>query len=217
MNMLARIVTGIVLLAGVARAQPAPPAPPGVTAPAPLSPHQGLYLRLMLGGGYDQMTNSQPMNDIKIHGGAVALDIHIGYFVMPNLAIGADLFGSGVAGPSVSINGMDVMASSSAQLTFTNIGAGATYFVPEVNAYASAAFGIARGSVDDGSGGMSTSPSGWGAHLLLGKEWWVSPHWGVGLAGDFFYVNLPDTNNSTDTAVGGGLVFSSSYSGGPKY
>src|SRR5213082_2235984 len=97
----------LVVVEGIASAQPAPPPPGGGPPPpggmlgAPVEPHQGLYLRLMLGGGYAQMTNSQTGQDVKIDGGSVALDIHIGYFVAPNLALGADLFGSGVQGPTL--------------------------------------------------------------------------------------------------------------------
>lgn len=183
---------------------------------APVDPHQGLYLRLMLGGAYDQMTNSAD-SSTTIHGGAVALDMHIGYFIAPNFAIGADLAGSSVAGPTITMNGMDITAANSTQLTFTMIGAGATYFVPDPNLYVAGSIGIARGQIQDGSGNTSRSPDGWGLNLLAGKEWWVSPHWGVGVAAHFFYIHLPEDTSSastTDIAVGGGLLFSSSYSGG---
>jgi hypothetical protein len=147
---------GLVVLAGVARAQPA--MTPAATA-TQVARHEGFYLRLMLGGGYDEMTTT---SDTKFYGTAIALDIHVGYFVVPNLAIGADLYGSGISGPTIAAGGMDTTTSTSAQLTFTSIGAGATYFVPGANAYASAGFGIARGQLSDGTGAMAVSPTGWG-------------------------------------------------------
>ena len=209
---------------GIASAQPAPPTGPSgpmpgvmpMTAP-PIQQHEGLYLRLMVGGGYSQLTNTQTdstgaTQSVKIHGGGVALDIHIGYFVAPNFALGADLYGAGIPGPTVTINGTDMQADPNSQLNFTGIAAGVTYFVPEPNVYFAASIGAARATVQEG-GQMSSSPDGWGLHLLAGKEWWVSPHWGVGGGVDFFRMTLPD-NGIDDTVYGAALLFSSSYSGG---
>lgn len=206
-------------LSGLASAQAPPPAPPGIAPPpgatvAVTAPeHTGLYLRLMVGGGYSQMTNTQAGSDVSIHGGGVALDMHVGYFVSPNFAIGADLFGAGIPGPTVTFNGMDMTADGSTQLDFTGIGAGATYFVPDPNIFVSASLAIARGDVQVNGQTTGRSPQGWGVHLLAGKEWWVSRHWGVGAALDFFRMTLPDSNTD-DVVYGGGLLFSSSYSGG---
>jgi hypothetical protein len=200
----------------------APPQPgmypqPGIMAVAPRHEHMGFYLRLMLGGGYSQMTPSGS-TDLKVHGSGPGLDINLGYFVTPNFAIGADLWGSGIAQPTVTLNGMDLPSDSSAQLTFAGVGAGATYFVPGPNMFVSASLGFAQATVQSNSMAQKQSPQGWGVHLLAGKEWWVSPHWGIGAALDFFRMSFPDSsdgsNNITDTVYGGGLLFSSSYSGG---
>ena len=217
---LARLgIVGIVLLvSSVAGAQgaPPPPPPPGgyTTATEPGPAHDGFYLRLMLGGGYAEMTNSQTGQDVKISGNALGLDINLGYFLSPNLALGADLYGSGVQGPTLSVNGQTMTADSSTQLTFAGVAGGITYFIPDPNVYLGASIGLAQGSVQMNGQTQSRSPQGWGVHLLAGKEWWVSPHWGIGLAVDFFKMSLPDDNNSTDSVLGGGLLFSSSYSGG---
>lgn len=208
----------LVVVEGIASAQPAPPPPPPpggyTTAAAPVDPHQGFYLRLMLGGGYAKMTNSQTGNDVKIDGGAVGLDLNIGYFISPNLALGADLYGSGIQGPTLTVNGTSMQADSNTQLTFAGVAGAVTYFIPEPNVYVSASIGVAQGTIQTNGQTQSRSPQGWGVHVLAGKEWWVSPHWGIGLAVDVFKMSLPDDNNSTDDVLGGGLLFSSSYSGG---
>ena len=54
---------------------------------------------------------------------------------------------------------------------------------------------------------------GFGAKLAVGKEWWVSDHWGLGLAAEAVLAITPDsgTNPPTWTTFGGGLTFSATY------
>ncbi len=35
---------------------------------------------------------------------------------------------------------------------------------------------------------------GYGINVAIGKEWWVSDNWGIGVAGQLFYTVLPDEN-----------------------
>lgn len=37
---------------------------------------------------------------------------------------------------------------------------------------------------------------GLGTNLVLGKEWWISKNWGIGLAGYYHYSKIPEKEDS---------------------
>src|SRR5262249_18398253 len=179
----------------------------------------GLYLRFGLGGGYASFGETDAGGDTAISGGALSFDMDIGGFVAPNFAVGLDLSGAAIPGPSVRIEGMDLHNVTNAQLNLVEVGIGLTWFWPQSNAYGGLSAGLAVADIENTSTGNSArSQNGLGMNLLVGKEWWASPHWGGGVAGHFFFMAIPDTSprgsSVTATAVGGGVVLSSSYSGG---
>jgi hypothetical protein len=181
--------------------------------------HKGLYLRFALGGGYASMGETDSGGDSVISGGAVDLDMNISGFVAPNVALGLDVSVMDLPGPSVRIEGMDLGSANNAQFHLITVGPALTFLSPDLNVYGGVSAGLAVASIDNTSNGMSArSQNGFGMSFLGGKEWWVSPHWGVGVAGHFFFMAIPDTSpmgaSVTAKVLGGGLILSSSYSGG---
>ena len=69
-------------------------------------------------------------------------------------------------------------------------------------------------AVDDqyNSPAVETDP-GFGMDLLVGKEWWVSSSWGLGLAAQFIYGSAKDREPALErwTTFGGGLLFTATY------
>jgi hypothetical protein len=60
------------------------------------------------------------------------------------------------------------------------IGPGVTYYVSPTNVFVSGSVSLAQ--ISYGAGGTSN----WGAmgRVVLGKEWWISGNWGLGLGGE---------------------------------
>ena len=60
---------------------------------------------------------------------------------------------------------------------------------------------------------MERPDPGLGLKLAVGKEWWVSDHWGIGVAGQFFISRNDDPDATTVklTTLGGGVAFSATY------
>jgi hypothetical protein len=54
------------------------------------------------------------------------------------------------------------------------------------NAYVSATLAVTRQSLKL-NGTQSDTDTGFGGQLAAGKEWWVSDHWGLGVAGKFTF------------------------------
>jgi hypothetical protein len=71
--------------------------------------------------------------------------------------------------------------------------------------------GTASTTID--STGTFESDNGLGAKVMLGKEWWVSENWGLGIGGQVFYANCDrGLNGSKDIkTLAYGLLFSATY------
>jgi hypothetical protein len=63
------------------------------------------------------------------------------------------------------------------------------------------------------SGTNYSTNAGFGAKLSIGKEWWVSEHWGMGVAGQFSIGSNIDQGSSppTWTTITPAIAFSSSF------
>ena len=116
----------------------------------------------------------------------------IGYAVVENLIINLDIFANTVTDPTVEIDGRDV-GEVDAEVTITNIGVGATYYIMPTNVYLASSIALAEGSVKSGRVAIETD-TGYGINVAIGKEWWVSDNWGIGVAGQLFHTVLPDEN-----------------------
>jgi hypothetical protein len=198
---------------------PSPPAPPPAPTPVPVQPqppslppaqpppapavvvpekpaaaaadverHQGLFLRLVLGYGY---ANAE--SDLSIEGGGhPKVQLAMGYAIVENLALFAQLKLS----------------------AFAAAGVGATYYLMPVNLFAGAAIsaGTLQARSDRVGSEYKASAAGPVVSLFLGKEWWVSEDWGLGLAfdADWGKVNWKDDfdqgHDITAYTIGAALV-----------
>ncbi len=186
-----------------------------------INTHDGFFLRLSGGFGYTQ-TEIDALKDIKIKGVSNTYSFAIGYAVIENLIVEAEIFGSHTSDPDLSPSGKfyenDLNAISN------GFGIGATYYLMPINIYASASVGFSRvilnlddsGLFDDGSEQIK-SEGGVGFSITVGKEWWVSDNWGLGVAGQFVYVyakmkeeqEIPQSKETDSLSVG--LLLSATY------
>jgi hypothetical protein len=98
----------------------------------------------------------------------------------------------------------------------SDLGLGACYYFMPVNIYLSASVTVSRDRLEIDEKKGSTNP-GVGAYVSIGKEWWVSDNWGLGVA-LFAYASRMDARES-GTFVGrytvyntvAGVVFSATY------
>ena len=83
------------------------------------------------------------------------------------------------------------------------------------NVYVSGAIGASILSIKNNNKTNETD-SGFGINLLVGKEWWVSQDWGVGVAAQLMFSRVSDKseNSSTKTdfdTVSGGVLLTGTY------
>jgi hypothetical protein len=166
--------------------------------------HDGFYLRMATGGGYGSASFGEAQAETSIKSATWMLDVTPGYFVTRNLEVGGNFFLASEVSPSVSVGGMDVGSGLSSSFDLFSFGAAATYYFDQFNLFAGGSAGIAWVHQAD------TSDAGVALNVLGGKEWQVSPHWGLGLAANFYYAHTSYAGVGINS-LGGGLNFSAAY------
>lgn len=219
--------------------------------------HDGFFLRLSTGVGYHITQATMGKDRFSIVGLGSIMDFAIGGMVAKNLAVHLDLFGSSPLAPGASQDWDAFFHEEPEVATSGGMGIGATWYAMPYNVYLSLSFGLGVFGADEKKGvvsmkaeatqldavvaqqyyadrNRSTSLIGVGANFMVGKEWWVSHNWGLGVAASAYFVRIPsgeppdnaetmfylgnldsaETAKSGEAAInslGFGLVFSASF------
>ncbi|MGB9081553.1 MAG: autotransporter outer membrane beta-barrel domain-containing protein [Desulfuromonadaceae bacterium] len=151
--------------------------------------HDGFFLRVAPGFGWNTTSSDTGGSEVELSGVSGMFNLAIGGAVAQDLVLHLDISGVGTSDPKVRVNGTERAADVSSATT-SMAGIGLTYYFPS-NVYVTGAVGIAKSR--NKSGGIEyTTDTGFGVNLMVGKEWWVSDNWGLGVAGQFLYTNCPD-------------------------
>jgi hypothetical protein len=204
-----------------AETAPMNPATQSVTGARPMSllgdntinRHFGFFIRPDLGFGYLSSSESTGVGDVTISGVAGVAGLSIGGAVAENLIFGAHIFDAVTSNPTVSAGGTSA-STSNASLTMIGIGPELTYYFMPNNVYLSGTVALTRMTFNSNGNDASTD-WGLGSRVTLGKEWWVSNHWGLGLSGHVSYSanNDPAANGSGNlmSSWAFGAAFSATY------
>jgi len=206
------VLLGVVTVSTKARAQGYPP-PASAYGTSPAETHDGLYLRMGLGVGYLQTSASFAGSDLKLSGTAFGLDFALGGAVTPNLVIFGEFAFLSVDSPTVTYGGASGDANG-ASFDHIGFGPGIAYYIEPANVYLSGA--LIFGKLQTHESGSNTvtgqTDMGLGANLMVGKEWWVSPQWGLGAALQLMLASNKDgADNTTYSTVGAALAFSATF------
>lgn len=142
------------------------------------SRHDGFFLRFQVGPGYMSMTVDR---DLEIHGGGGSLGIAMGGTIARNLILYGELVSQSAFEPTWSEGRLDSVERNAA-LAYGGFGPGLAYYLP-ANFYLSASMLLGRLKVEVPRADEFRSDIGLTGRFSLGKEWWVSRNWGLGLAG----------------------------------
>lgn len=170
--------------------------------------HDGFFLRLSAGGGGASTSISDGSDDLELSGPVADLNFAIGGCIAPNFAVHGTLWGWSMPDPDFKVGGLSGSAND-ATIGMSGAGIGITYYVMPANFYLSPSVGIGTLRLELDNVSVS-SDTGFSLDLTVGKEWWVSDGWGIGLAGDVNYHRIPDGDiDDSWSGVGFGLRFSS--------
>ena len=146
--------------------------------------HTGFYLSLGVGPNFPSI-NSEVIGEYNFTftGTGAQFDIKIGGAVIENLIIHATLTSNAMSGPKITSDGTSLKASNNTSLGEAMYGGGITYYIMPSNFFVSGSLGLGKFTVIDSDKANSISTNGGlSMQLKIGKEWWVSKKWGLGIA-----------------------------------
>jgi hypothetical protein len=208
----------------------APPPPPYAAPPPPPRPpayyypvrryydptafrHVGFFMRFDLGLGYLGTSSSSASASTanlgfdSAHGVGGELGLAVGGAVAENVLLGGHFWGASAFSPAIASGGTSIGSSGDFSVTLFGIGPSLDYYFMPQNVYVTVTPSLTWVRFSD-FGSFDTS-AGFGTRFALGKEWWVTGHWGLGLAGWFaFSFNKEESGGPTWRTYTGGLGFS---------
>jgi len=190
-------------------------APPSYAPPVAAEPsHTGTYVHLHLGGGFTSISRPDGVGGtVKLAGGGPAFEVAVGGAPLPNLAVFGSLFFTGASQPKQSGGGYNGQLNGDAMVG--GFGAGIVYYFMPANIYLSAAVASLSFQTADSDGKTTyTTDYGVGFEGMIGKEFMVSDHWGLGGALEFLAASSmkdQDTPSISWSAGAFNLVFSATY------
>jgi hypothetical protein len=168
--------------------------------------HDGFFLRLAPGFGHMETKGG----DLEFDDANGFFSLMLGGAISENLILHLDVASAVMKDPSLKTSSFSGKIDDDVRASFS--GLGMTYYLMPANVYVSASVGSATTRIES-QGKTFESDSGLGVNLMVGKEWWVSDNWGLGIAGRIFYANC-DGGNIADEDVktlAYGLLFSATY------
>jgi hypothetical protein len=171
--------------------------------------HFGFYIRPDLGVGYMSSTES----GITLSGFSGLGGVAIGGAIRENSILAVHIIDAVAQNPSVSSGGSSTSTRDTSLLLW-GIGPQYTHYFMPANVYLSTTLALTRLHISSG-GRSADSNWGVGTRIALGKEWWVSDHWGLGLDGHIGFSTNQDPvgggSSNTLTTWTFGAAFSATY------
>ncbi|MEI9947520.1 MAG: hypothetical protein WDO74_00670 [Pseudomonadota bacterium] len=205
--------TVVVMTNADAPRPPAPPAPPpcDCRAPrqlAPLFAPAAFFVRFGAGPGYTWASGDP---NTKLTGASGGFDLTMGGFVLQNFALHADFGWIDVFDPDFTVDG-NVLDSTSVLFQASTFRAGASYYFMPVRAYLSLGVGFAAAVVTSYSYnsasdnnvtlvGREYTKVGPSFAAEFGKEFTVSPFWGLGLAAHYELLSVPPGDDHSKATI----------------
>lgn len=179
--------------------------------------HDGFYLSMALGPVLGNINNeSTVVGNQTYTGPGFQFDFKIGGAISENFILHATLASSSMVGPKVSgNNGSSSSSTNDVMLGEAILGAGFTYYFMPSNFFISSSAGAGNFTVVNTKTdyGYSTK-RGFSMQIKIGKEWWVSKNWGLGIGVTYSKTQLTDTPNGEQEKLNSnrfGILFNTTF------
>jgi hypothetical protein len=176
--------------------------------------HDGFYLRLHVGPAFTKISGTDSFGTTtEYSGGGASLGISMGGALSDSVVLFGTALGSAADNALVKTNGFNSGHLDGSINVFGLGGGMAYYFVPHNVFISGALMGMTFQLADSQGKDYYTTKSGLGAELMIGKEWWVSDNWGIGLAGEVIGASMKDKDDDTLkwSSSSFGVVLSATY------
>lgn len=199
---------------------PAPPVPaPPSSSPPPVQPqpgrhtHDGFFFRGTFGLSTAVAVEENAGEKLRVTGSGPQFTLAVGSALSDmNLALYAEFQFTVVSDPTVQIDEMP--AGNVDNVGAGSFGLGATYYFMPINIYLAGTVGSGSANVVlDRDADKPAGQTGTGLSLRgsVGKEWWTSSNWGIGVAAHVLFMSLPDSDHSTLTLLSAGISGTATY------
>jgi len=171
--------------------------------------HDGFYLSMSVGPVFGKVMddvssfNGASPYTLDMSGTGSVFDFKIGGAIRENLILHATLISNAFSGPTIittrNSSSTKVKAPNSFSIGEAMYGVGMTYYIMPSNILLSGSIGVGGYTLmdsKDDSHDISTD-GGFSMQLKLGKEWWVSKNWGLGIG-----LTYGRTNVSNEPSTG---------------
>jgi len=170
--------------------------------------HDGFFLRFNLGvGHFDAEWHGGLADSMSIAGPSGHFGLALGGAIAPNLILFGELSSDAASNPTFRYGPFEGDLGS--DLGLVGFGPGIAYYFMPVNLYLSGTALLLRATTTGDEGRIETD-RGFGVKLALGKEWWVSRDWGLGVAGIATLGSIP-SDDSTVKVSNFSLAFTATY------
>jgi hypothetical protein len=148
------------------------------------------------------MSTSSNGSDLSVAGMGAGFGIALGAAINSHLVIYGTFIDSEASEPEVKVNGQSLGNTNNGTTAgVVGVGGGLAYYLDSNVFFAGSLLG-SRLVVNDNNNN-SLGKSDWGVtfEALLGKEWWVSDNWGLGVSGQLLLGSMKDhatTPTTTD-------------------
>jgi hypothetical protein len=157
--------------------------------------HDGFFLRINFGVGYGvAQLKGSAIPDEVYSGPGFGSSIDLGSALAENLILHARLRDASIAWPSVTFDDEEPSGVSAVLVSQVMAAVGLQYYFMPINVFVGLSVGIAgmetvleRSGKDDV---RNNARAGVGIDLDVGKEWWVSESWAIGVAGRLSLVRV---------------------------
>ncbi|AKQ69143.1 hypothetical protein A176_006055 [Myxococcus hansupus] len=147
--------------------------------------HDGFYLRLQVGGGYLRAKATDAIPQYTVKGAGANINAEVGFALVNNFILHAKFYGASTPNPSMQIGDLTIEGQDEDRSqNYGAVGLGITYYIMPANVYLSGAVTYTQLSVSRRNEKVAESDIGGGLHLGIGKEWWVSKNWGLGVGAE---------------------------------
>jgi hypothetical protein len=155
--------------------------------------HDGFFLRIHYGFGNGLVVEQDYLgSDREFKGFTGTLRLQIGNEIAENLILFGEFGVFVMQDPDMHWQGESV-SEVDAVIAISDLGIGLTYYFMPINIYLSGSLTLSRNSIDL-EGVEKETGGGLGVYFSIGKEWWVSENWGIGVA-LFVYASSTEVEN----------------------
>ena len=193
-----------------------PPAPPDTylddLPPETEGRHRGFFMRLALGPGYYSMWADSPEGSLLLRAAGAGLSLSLGGALAENFVLFGEIALQSTLDPQVDTYESG-RARAGTSVTTAAIGAGLGYHLMPAQVFFAGSLLVAQARAVDRPTErlLGKTDLGPALGLAVGKDWWMSPSWTIGVLGRVLLARLRDPAHGRSGAMWDSLGLSAAF------